>query len=111
MKATLVRITGSKDPAMVVFGHPMQNSDNAVEFFWLIDECCDPSQCEYLEADIAGANIAIFWPAKNQFPHSSEMNEDASIIFSDLFEDNELVWKKIQPNLSEVYAIGNQKIQ
>ena len=111
MKITLVRIVGSKDPAMIVFGHPMQKSENAVNFFWQIDECCDPSQCEYLETEIIENEISIFWSRKNQFPMGADLSENATAIFAEMFDGDDKIWIRIQPDLSGTYVNNNHEVQ
>lgn len=97
MKITLVRVSGSNDPAMVILGHPREKIGD-VAFFWLIDECCDPNICEYWETNFKPDNFGIIWYGKDQFASRSgnELTYSANEQLTDLFESESGNWKKIE---------------
>ena len=99
MKITLVRVRGSKDPAMVLLGHPRKKMPDD-GFFWLVDECCNPNACEYWETEIDAFGCGVYWNRKNQFFDS----DNASITSStrdtliDLFDTDHSGWVQIDYN-------------
>lgn len=96
MKITLVRVCGSKDPAMLLLGHPRKKLNEA-GFFWLVDECCDPNVCEYWETEFKPDCFGIYWPGKDQFGArgDAELTGSADEQLTELFNADHVGWIKI----------------
>lgn len=96
MKITLIRVAGSKDPAMVLLGHPRKKLNEA-GFFWLVDECCNPNDCEFWETEIKPDCFGIYWPRKGQFDNDgeAELTDGAGMQLLDLFNTDHIDWIKI----------------
>ena len=103
MKITLVRVRGSKDPAMVLLGHPRKKMPDD-GFFWLVDECCNPNACEYWETEIVPFGCGFYWGGKNQFFDSdnASITAVAREVFVDLFDTDHSDWVQIDYDFNEL---------